>query len=275
MYDYSRLDTDEILSILFHPRREPQHPAPAECVDFDFTVEGDITVGGRLFGQDKSAPTLLYFHGNGEIVSEYNDIGPMYNKVGLNLLVVDYRGYGWSGGTPTVTSMFQDAEVIFTATRQYLKDNAFSGPLMVMGRSLGSVCAIDLALKFQDDITALFVESGFANTLPLARSLGYDVDKYELQESDCFQNLEKIKEVTIPTLIIHGVKDQLIPMVEGERLQVHSGAKTKQFSVIPGADHSSLIAVAGDLYFDNIKQFVDKITGATNWRRRRKKNIRG
>lgn len=58
--------------------------------------------------QKKNAPTLLFFHGNGEIVEDYDDIAQIYLKLGINFLPVDYRGYGRSTGSPTVTAMMRD-----------------------------------------------------------------------------------------------------------------------------------------------------------------------
>jgi hypothetical protein len=62
----------------------------------------------------------------------------------------------------------------------------------------------------------------------------------------------------------------MIPASEAEKLQSHSGARTKEFVVIPGAEHNTMILTGGTLYFQTIKQFIDKLTGVTNWRKRRK-----
>ena len=75
----------------------------------------------------------------------------------------------------------------------------------------------------------------------------------------------------MPTLLLHGSRDQLIPVHEAEKLQAESGAKTKQFHMIPGADHNSLILVGGEQYFKTIKSFTDTVTGQNTWRQRRKK----
>jgi pimeloyl-ACP methyl ester carboxylesterase len=139
-----------------------------------------------------------------------------------------------------------------------------------MGRSLGSACAIDLAEKYADGIKGLIIESGFADTLPLAASLGLELNDHDLTEDECFNNMAKIVHVTKPTFILHGARDQIIPVAEAEKLQSFCGAKSKEFQIVPGADHNTIMAVAGRLYFQAIKQFIDKITGTSSWRRRRK-----
>jgi hypothetical protein len=183
----------------------------------------------------------------------------MYTKFGMNFLVVDYRGYGISGGTPTSTSMMNDALTIFTQAKQWLVEQGYNGPLFVMGRSLGSACAIEIAARFQDEITGLLIDSGFAQTLPLLATLGVDVDGLGLAEKDGFRNAQKIATITKPTLMLHGQYDQIIPLISAEILQAQSIAKNKQFQVIPGADHNSILEKVGEMYFVTIKQFIDKV----------------
>jgi fermentation-respiration switch protein FrsA (DUF1100 family) len=139
-----------------------------------------------------------------------------------------------------------------------------------MGRSLGAASAIDLVSRCPDDFKGLILDSSFADTLPLLARLGCMVRDESLTESDGFNNLDKIRTITLPTMIIHGARDQIIPVAEAEKLQAESGARSKQFHVVPGADHNSLIAVGGALYFETIKNFIDTVTGKNTWRLRRK-----
>jgi uncharacterized protein len=270
MTDYRKLDHPEVLSHIFYPRREAVTPLPPGACDLTITVEPGVTIGCRFHIADVSAPCILYFHGNGETVSDLDIIGQRYTGVGINLLVTDYRGYGWSTGQPSVTAMFRDGEILFQESKKWMAENGCTGALFLMGRSLGSACAIDLAVRFADEIKGLIIESGFADTLPLACSLGLDPNDHDLAEEECFNNMAKISRVTKPTFILHGALDEIIPAAEAENLQAFCGAKNKEFQIVPGADHNSIIAVAGNLYFQTIKQFIDKITGVSSWRNRRK-----
>ena len=265
---YSKLDRPEILAHIFYPQTEARTPLPPGACDLSFEMEPSVTIGCRFYLTDPAAPCILYFHGNGETVADHDTIGPQYNEVGINLLVTDFRGYGWSSGQPSVTAMFGDGEILLRETRKWMAENGYTGAIFLMGRSLGSACAIDLAAKYSDEIKGLIIESGFADTLPLARSLGLDV--LDFTEEECFNNNAKITLVTKPTFILHGARDEMIPAAEAEKLQSFCGAKSKEFQVVPGADHNSIITVAGRLYFQAIKQFIDKITGASSWRKRRK-----
>lgn len=270
MHTFPKLDQPDHLSSIFFPRTCGPTPLPQGATDIDIEVETGVIIGCRFHIHDTSSPNLIFFHGNGETVADYDEIGPLYNQAGMNLLVTEYRGYAWSGGTPTVAAMLTDAEYLFDKVLSWLSANNHSGAVFVMGRSLGSVAAIDIASRRASDIKGLIIESGIANTIPLIHSLGIDITDKEFSEEDGFQNLQKIEKVESPTFIFHGARDEIISAHEAEKLQSFSGAKTKEFMIIPGATHNSMIATGGRLYFQTIKTFIDKVTGITNWRRRRK-----
>lgn len=270
MTDYSKIDKPEFLQLIFHPFAQEPSPLPGGSYDLDIPVDKDATLGCRFYTCDKEAPVILYFHGNGETVNDHNEIGYMYNKHGMNILVATYRGYGWSTGEPTVATMMSDAQTAFDFLVKYMDENGFTGKVFVMGRSLGSASAIELASKEENPIKGLIIESGFADIAPLAEKLGIDVAALDFTEEDGFNSKAKIENVEMPTFILHGQNDQLIPVNEGGKLQAASGARNKQFQIIPGADHNTMISTAGDLYFQTLKKFIDTISGVNHWRRRRK-----
>jgi len=106
---YEKLDRPEVLAALFYARQETT-PTPAGAQDHEIEVEAGVVLGARFFlTDDPAAVNLLFFHGNGEVVSDYDDAGPRYNEQGVNFLAVDYRGYGRSTGTPGVGAMIEDA----------------------------------------------------------------------------------------------------------------------------------------------------------------------
>ena len=119
-----------------------------------------------------------------------------------------------------------------------------------MGRSLGSAPALEIAFHNAQRIAGLIIESGFARTLPLLNLLG--IHDPELTEAAGPQNLEKIRRVQTPTLIIHAEFDHIIPFAEGKDLYEASGAKEKKFLEIPGADHNTV-------FFQGMKQYLDAI----------------
>jgi len=265
------MDRAEITRLLFHPQQVTRTALPAGAVDIDIPVEAGVTIGCRLHSHAVTSPTLIFFHGNGEIIPDYDEVGPMYVREGLNFLVTDYRGYGWSTGAPLTSTLLPDSNTVFLALRAWLRDHGYTGALFVMGRSLGSASAIDVALNHGEALSGLIIESGFAKTLPLAKVLGIDLAGMGIAEDDTFNNSGKIARITKPTFILHGQYDQLIPLWQAETLQAESGAKGKEMQIVPGADHNSIIAVAGTLYFQAIRKFVEKAAGiAPDWRERRR-----
>lgn len=270
MTNLQKLDRPDILRVLFYPRETVRSAPPEGAANIDIPVSEDIIIGSRLFTADKAAPVILFFHGNGETVPDYDDIGPVYAGLGLNFLITDYRGYGWSTGAPSATTLISDGRIIYQQITRWLEDNGYTGKLFVMGRSMGSAPAIDLAAQNYDRLSGLIIESGFAETIPLARTLGLDLESLGIREQDCFNNTEKIMRVTIPTFILHGQQDTLIPLWQAQKLHAACGAKSKEMQIVPGANHNTLIAAAGMLYFQAIKGYVDKVSGTSSWRQRRK-----
>jgi hypothetical protein len=270
MANLHKLDRPEISRVLFHPRTSGRD-TPPQAKDLSFEVEPGIAIGCRLFTAEKNSPLVFFFHGNGEIVPDYDPVGPHYTAQGLNFLVADFRGYGWSAGTPSAGTLLEDAGKIYEKATAWLAENGYTGKIFVMGRSLGSGCAIDLAYRFEEMTSGLIIESGFAETLPLLRTLGVDPEALDIEEKDCFNNEEKISKVTMPTYILHGQRDSLIPLSHAYGLHAASGARVKELQIVPGADHNSIMTVAGVMYFQAIKGFIDKVTGEEGWRERRKR----
>src|SRR4030042_2559443 len=121
---YSALDRPEILQFIFYPRRDFTK-TPTNAIDYFIPVDKDVSISCRFYTHSRSAPSIMYFHGNGEVVSDYDSIAPLYDKLGINLFVVDYRGYGASGGTPSFSSMIADAPILFGGLTHILLKNSY------------------------------------------------------------------------------------------------------------------------------------------------------
>ncbi|MCI5132387.1 MAG: alpha/beta hydrolase [Candidatus Electrothrix sp. EH2] len=264
------MDSPEVQRILFHPRTTEPSSLPAGAQEIAVEVAPGVFIGCRFFAAGKENATILFFHGNGEIVSDYDLIGPEYIRSELNILVTDYRGYGWSDGEPSFSALLADSHVLYTELKKMLAEQGYREAIFIMGRSLGSAPAIELAQKYNEEISGLIIESGFAETLPLAETLGADIASMNISEEQTFNNVGKIRDVTKPTFLLHGQRDTLIPLWQAERLHAESGARVKELQVVPGADHNSLISVGGKYYFMAIQQFIAKTTGDSDWRTRRK-----
>ena len=261
--DLSFLDRPEILEVIFPVVYAPYYSpddlesSSPDVPGYSIEVEEGIKISCGFWVSSKEAPSILYFHGNGETVANQEWIAPFYNQRRINLFVADYRGYGSSNGNPTISNMLGDAHTIFKGFKEIISKEGFKKNLFVMGRSLGSMPAIELAFNYQDEIRGLIIESGAANNLRgLWNYLRITGKEALFDEESSFLNKVKIRQIHKPTLIIHGEYDRTISVKEGEELYQNSGAEDKKILIIPGADHNDVMMVEERLYFDTIEEFV-------------------
>ena len=258
--DYSAFDRPEILTFLFHPR--PEWESSQSAGSFEellIPVEGDVAIGARFHRAGHNSPTILFFHGNWEIVADYDDLAGLYLNAGINFLPVDYRGYGRSNGRPTITAMMRDAHVILSFVQKLLEERGHTGPFILMGRSLGSASVLELAAHYQAQVDGLIVESGFAYSQPLLGLLGVDMDVLGVREEDGFRNRDKISGFEKPTLVIHAERDHIIPLSEGQALYDASPAANKRLLIIPSANHNDIFLRGIREYMEAIREFVRRL----------------
>jgi len=252
--DYSILDKPEILMLLFHPRPESGFGSPG-AEELNIPAGDGCFIGGRYYHADTKAPTILFFHGNGEIAADYDDLAPFFTGAGINFLPVDYRGYGRSTGVPSVAAMMTDCHDIYQFIRNVLAKKNNTAPFILMGRSLGSAPALELASRYPDDIDGLIIESGFAHLLPLMQLLGINPSAHGIT-TDPVANLEKIRLYHGPTLIIHAEFDHIIPFSDGEDLFHASPDAKKKMLKIPEANHNTIFAFGLDAYIKAVKSLI-------------------
>jgi hypothetical protein len=260
--DYSSFDSPMISASLFYPRTEWGAAADDEAVEsIVIPVEKDVVVGARLHMAGDEAATILFFHGNGEIVADYDDLGPVYTDMDINFLPVDYRGYGRSTGRPTVTAIMQDCHSVFAYIKSHLTKKGYNGPVIVMGRSLGSAPALELAFHYRDEIDGLIIDSGFAYAGPLLGLFGINMQALGISEEQGFRNLDKMRSFDKPTLVIHAEFDHIIPFSEGRLLFEASPSRHKKFLKVVGANHNDIFSHGMSAYLESVKWLVDKSSG--------------
>lgn len=159
--DYSLIDRPEILRELFFPMYSSS-PAPEGARDLSVTAEDGVSLHCRFHLVDPGLPTVLFFHGNGETAPDYDDIAPVFGRVGCNFFISDYRGYGRSTGQPNFANMLADAHPILDACKDAVAEDCTNSRLYVVGRSLGSHPAAELAGRRGGELEGLIICSGFA-----------------------------------------------------------------------------------------------------------------
>ena len=247
------MDLNILSSFLFHPRKSHQE---MDEKDIQINVNDSVKVGTRFHLISNSAPTLLFFHGNGEIGPEYDDIAQVYNQKNINFIIADFRGYGFSCGVPDVANTLSDVHIILDYVLKHLKEKKYYNSLILMGRSLGSVSVLELAKRYPQDFSGLIIESGFADEEPLFTLIGTTPDSVGFKKEDGFLNREKINKYTGPLLIIHAKQDHIIPFSQGKILHDTCPSKNKKFLPIPNANHNNILGVDPKRYFEEVEKFI-------------------
>lgn len=250
----SVFDSHEFNANLFFPRRDST-VCPRGAEDFWIEVAPSVRIHARKFINTGARFSLLYFHGNGEIVSDYNDISALFLEQGVELIVCDYRGYGKSEGTPTLRTVMEDAHSWYEWLRQQGK---LMDSLCVMGRSLGSAPAIELCRSHRE-IKGCVIESGYADPIPLVERRGLKIASTTEQEDALFNNSRKIRDVVCPLLIMHGEDDFLISPQEADLNYRNAGSQIKHLEIFEGVGHNDMMMSRE--YFVSLNRFFSQQMG--------------
>ena len=247
------MDINIINSFLFHPRESYQK---MDKKDSTINVDDSVQVGIRFHLINNTDPTILFFHGNGEIATDYDDIAEVYNEKNINFIIADFRGYGFSSGIPNAENTKSDAHIVLDYILKNLKEKNYSGSLILMGRSLGSVSVLELSNRYPKDFSGLIIESGFADEGPLLNLIGTTAQQAGFKKEDGFLNGDKIKKYTGPLLIIHAEQDHIVPFNQGKILYDSCPSNNKKILPIANANHNNILGVGFQKYFEEIESFV-------------------
>jgi fermentation-respiration switch protein FrsA (DUF1100 family) len=234
----------------------PMSRLDATPVDWGLEYE-DVVLqaddGTRLHGwyipNVDSGRVLLFFHGNAGNISHRGESVEIFHRLGLNVFIIDYRGYGKSEGTPSEAGLYSDAR----AAWQYLNEKKEFGKddIVVFGRSLGGAVATNLAAEFQPG--ALIVESSFSSAKDMAGEL-FPLISYLVPMRFQFNSLENIQQVRSPLLVLHSPDDEIIPYHLGKKV-FQAGNEPKLFVDMKG-DHNSGFLLSQPDYEQSIKKFL-------------------
>ncbi len=256
----SFLDHPNVSNIVFYPRKEPiPNELDPNIKVLNFHLNEKVLIGGYCYLKHSNLPTILLFHGNGEIALDYQYFVQSFFECGVNLAVVDFRGYGHSSGKPFYTSLISDAFPIYKEFRKWMEENGLINSLFVQGRSLGSTCASEIGAHNPEDLRGIIFESGFGSIhdmmTRLFRVSGPEITKKALEK---YSNDTRVKLFKKPTLIIHGTMDWIIPCDEGKLLynSIPDGIE-KKLIMIEGAGHNNIFSYKEE-YFKPLKEFVQK-----------------
>ncbi|CAK1588277.1 unnamed protein product [Parnassius mnemosyne] len=206
----------------------------------------------------KHIPTMIFFHGNaGNMGQRLSNVSGFYHKLNINILMVEYRGYGLSEGSPSEHGLYNDAQTALDYILQ--RSDIDRSKIVIFGRSLGGAIAIDLAsrLENRNKIWAVIVENTFTSIPDMAQIiLKWKCLTWlpQICHKNKYMSLKKIGQVLTPTLIICGSEDMLVPPGMAKELYMRCGAIYKQIAVIPGGGHDDTWTCRD--YYSSIQQFL-------------------
>jgi len=198
--------------------------------------------------------TLLFFHGNAGNISGRLESVQQFRRLGLNVLIVDYRGYGQSTGTPSEQGLYHDA----AACWNYLTKERDIAPedVVVFGRSMGGGAATWLAARHTPG--AVILESVFTN-VPDVGAHHYSFLPVRALATNQFDNEARVAEIDAPILSIHSREDRVVPFELGRRVY-EAAAEPKQFLEIQGG-HNDGFLVSSEPYLEAIDDFLSTHLG--------------
>ena len=199
-------------------------------------------------------------HGNAGNVSHRLDRALlMQSRLGADVLLFDYRGYGASEGSPDEEGTYRDARAAWC---WLVARGAAPERVVLFGESLGSAVALQLALEV--DARALVLESPFASVPAMARAVYPFLPVWPFVRTR-YDNAAKIGRLRMPLLVLHGERDEVVPFAQGRRV-FDAAPEPKRFFTIPGAGHNDTYAAGGDLYWRVLGDFLEELPELTSSR---------
>ena len=223
--------------------------------DVAFVTSDDVRLHG-WFVAGRSDVTWLWFHGNaGNVSHRLENLQLLHDRLGVSVFLFDYRGYGRSEGKPSEHGTYRDAE----AALRYLRagDDLSPARIVYFGRSLGATVAAELAARVPP--CGLILESAFPSVPYLARRR-YPFLPIGFLLRTRYDARAKIRSVTAPKLVLHGDRDDVVPIAAGRPL-FDAAPEPKKFYTIAGAGHNDTYRVGGASYFAALRAFVEQLPG--------------
>lgn len=233
----------------------PMATALFDAEEVSFPTDDGLTLSAWLVPAFRATngTTVVVFQGNAGNRGDRTPLARAIADRGYGVLLVDYRGYGGNPGSPTEDGLLADgrAAVAYLETRA----DVDADRLAYFGESLGAAVAIGVAE--QRPPAALVLRSPFAS-LPEVASVHYPFLPTSALLWDRYPNLERIRGIDVPVLVVAGSADSVVPIAQSRRLY-EAAPEPKRFVMIEGADHNDYELTAGDQLVAEVAAFLDSV----------------
>ncbi|HYB99780.1 MAG TPA: alpha/beta hydrolase [Candidatus Limnocylindrales bacterium] len=217
-------------------------------------TEDGVAIHGWWLPSEDAPATVLFLHGNAGNVSYWLDAVRGYHAFGWNVLLIDYRGYGLSDGSPSEEGTYLDAR----AAWKHMTETRGVDPsrIVVIGRSLGGGVALGLLQHHKP--AGIVLEATFTSIPDMvAHVLRVSLLGHLMRIH--YPNLERIRELDVPVLVVHSPNDDLVPYAHGRAL-FEAAPHPKRFLDIRGGHNDGFFEARED-YLRAVKEFVEEVVG--------------
>ncbi len=262
---YLKTNETEIVYYEFYGQGPLQSPSDSLELNFQ-RIELNTEDGLKLIGwivpsanDSSSGPWLLFCHGNASDISypDYILRYKIFNKIGINVLAIDYRGFGESGGKPSEEGLYNDALTAYNYLNKTIKISPER--IIIYGHSLGAAVAIDLATKVQAG--AIVAKAAFKSVPDMGQQL-YPFLPMNLLVKNKFMSIDKVSSIAYPKLFIHSIEDEIISINDGKAL-FEKAIQPKSFLQIKG-NHDSAPILSEETFIKGLSDFLSGTTATIN-----------
>jgi fermentation-respiration switch protein FrsA (DUF1100 family) len=218
-------------------------PAPGDLVPHEVQAADGVQVRSLELAAPPGARTVVHFHNNRETAEHGAEMARALRARGVGVLLVEYRGYGTSNGSPSEEGLYRDAEAALA-----MLAGRGTGPdrVVLWGTSLGTGVAAEMARRGRG--SRLVLVSPYTSIPDLVTGTVPFVPARALL-ADRFETLAKAREIHVPTLVIHGDADEIVPFAMGEQVARALGGELLR---VEGGRHGDLFVRDGERLLDAI-----------------------
>jgi pimeloyl-ACP methyl ester carboxylesterase len=223
--------------------------------EVDLRAEDGVAIHAWWLPVEGATRTALFLHGNAGNVSYWVEVAIVFRKVGWNTLILDYRGYGRSSGSPTEEGTYLDARAAYL----HLVEDRGIDPsrIVVVGRSLGGGVATWLAEHHP--VGGLVLENTFTSIADIVAK-SFPLPGISRFVRLGYPSLSRMARLDVPLLVVHGAGDELVPFAHGKALFDAAAGTSKRFVELRGG-HNDAFALSSADYEEALRRFSEELPG--------------
>ena len=234
--------------LIYFPQKDGVGPSPGEEVWL--TASDGVKIHGWYFPHPKAKATILHLHGNAGNLEDRRDLVRDLQNLGVNVLAIDFRGYGKSEGKVSEAGIYADSRAAY----DWLLTKTTADKIVLHGESLGGGPACELAATLP--CGGLVLQSTFTSIPDMAPRVVPWIPRWVVRTQ--FDNLAKIRTIPCRKLIFHSRRDEMIPFEMGERLY-HAAAEPKECEWFATASHNDMTISHPKKYYSRLEKFLEPI----------------